>query len=65
MESIGQVQCLLHASTPFRQTNNAAELLAALCAVEFFPKGPIATFTDSQYVILGGVGAQRHWKLRG
>ena len=48
-----------------RQTNKAAELMAALRALQMFTTGTIAICTDSQYVILGATGAARRWKLRG
>ena len=48
-----------------RQTNNTAELLAVIRALQIFTFGKIAVCTDSEYVFLGATGAARRWKLRG
>ena len=49
----------------FRQTNNTAELLAVIRALQIFTFGKVAICTDSEYVFLGATGAARRWKLRG
>ena len=49
----------------FRQTNNTAELLAVIRALQIFSFGKVAICTDSEYVFLGATGAARRWKLRG
>ena len=54
-----------HMPLNYRQTNNAAELMAALRALQIFQSGEIAICTDSQYVILGVSGAARRRQLRG
>ena len=61
----GEVAISAHMPTTLRQTNNHAELMAALRMLEIFTTGNIAIGTDSQYVILGATGAARLWKLRG
>ena len=48
-----------------RQTNNTAELLAVIRALQIFTFGKVAICTDSEYVFLGATGAARRWKLRG
>ena len=48
-----------------RQTNNTAEFLAVIRALQIFTSGKIAICTDSEYVFLGATGAARWWKLRG
>ena len=49
----------------FRQTNNTAELLAVVRALQILSFGKVAICTDSEYVFLGTRGAARRWKLRG
>ena len=49
----------------FRQTNNTAELLAVVRALQILSFGKVAICTDSEYVFLGATGAARRWKLRG
>ena len=39
--------------------------MAALRVLQLFTSGDIAICTDSEYVILGAVGAARRWRLRG
>ena len=48
-----------------KQTNNAAELMAALGALQSHVAGEIATCSHSEYVLLGVRGAAKHWKVRG
>ena len=48
-----------------RQTNNTAELLAVIRALQIFTFGKIAICTESEYVFQGATGAARRWKLRG
>ena len=48
-----------------KQTNNAAELMAALRALQSHPEGKIATCSDSEYVLLGVRGAAKCWKIKG
>ena len=54
-----------HMHELFRQTNNPAEVMAALRALQLFTSGEIAVCTDSECVILGTAGAARRWQLRG
>ena len=54
-----------HMPVHLRQTNNAAELYAALPALKIFPNEHIALCIDSAYVILGAQGATQRWKSRG
>ena len=54
-----------HMPSHYRQTNNAAELMAALRALQLFQQGEIAICSDSQYVVAGATGAARRWQLRG
>ena len=49
----------------FRQTNNTAELLAVIRALQILSFGKVAICTDSEYVFRGATGAARRWKLRG
>ena len=49
----------------FRQTNNTAELLAVVRALQILSFGKVAICTDSEYVFLGATSAARRWKLRG
>ena len=51
-------------STHLRQTNNAAELYAALQALKIIPDVQIAVCNDSAYVILGAQGTAQTWKSR-
>ena len=48
-----------------RQTNNTAELTAAVKAHRIFPRGKVAICTDLDYVLLGATGLARRWKARG
>ena len=48
-----------------RQTNNGAELWAALEALQGFWVPKLAILTDSQYVQLGATGRAQHWKSKG
>ena len=50
-------------ASDLRQTNNTAELLAAIRALQIFTCGKMAT--DSEYVFLGATGAARRWQLKG
>ena len=54
-----------HMPIGMKQTNNAAELMAALCALQTHPVGTIAICSDPQYVLLGVGGAARRWKIKG
>jgi ribonuclease HI len=49
----------------FRQTNNTAELMAVVRALQILSFGKVAICTDSEYIFLGATGAARRWKLRG
>ena len=49
----------------YKQTNNSAELPAAIRALRIFSTGDVAICTDSQYVVLGATGAARRWRLHG
>ena len=48
-----------------RQTNNGAELWAALEALRGFWVPKLAILTDSQYLQLGATGRAQHWKSKG
>ena len=48
-----------------RQTNNAAELYAAVQALRIVPNTKIAICTDCEYVLLGAQGAAQRWQCRG
>ena len=50
--------------TRHRQTNNAAELWAALEALQGFWVPKLAILTDSQYLQLGATSRARHWKSK-
>ena len=60
-----QIAIAAYVPDHLRQTNNTAELFAALRALQIFISGEIAICTDSQHVMLGADGAARRWKLRG
>ena len=51
--------------TRHRQTNNRAELWAALEALQGFWVPKLAILTDSQYLQLGATGRAQHWKSKG
>ena len=51
--------------TRHRQTNNGAELWAALEALQGFCVPKLAILTDSQYVQLGATGMAQHCKSKG
>ena len=51
--------------TRHRQTNNGAELWAALEALQGFWVPKLAILTDSQYLQLGATGRAQHWKSKG
>ena len=51
--------------TRHRQTNNGAELWAAMEALQGFLVPKLAIFTDSQYLQLGATGRAQHWKSKG
>ena len=51
--------------TRHRQTNNGAELWAALEALQGFWVPKLAILSDSQYVQLGATGRAQHWKSTG
>ena len=48
-----------------KQTNNAAELMAALRTLQLHPFGKLAICSDSEYVLLGAKGAAKRWKIKG
>eukprot|EP00670_Eutreptiella_braarudii_P017476 CAMPEP_0174349448 /NCGR_PEP_ID=MMETSP0811_2-20130205/6181_1 /TAXON_ID=73025 ORGANISM="Eutreptiella gymnastica-like, Strain CCMP1594" /NCGR_SAMPLE_ID=MMETSP0811_2 /ASSEMBLY_ACC=CAM_ASM_000667 /LENGTH=305 /DNA_ID=CAMNT_0015476833 /DNA_START=215 /DNA_END=1132 /DNA_ORIENTATION=+ len=54
-----------HMPLEMKQTNNAAELMAALRALQMHPVGKIAICSDSEYVLLGVKGAAKRWKIKG
>ena len=47
----------------FRQTNNTAEIVSVIRALQIFTFGKVAICTDSEYVFLGTTGAAGLWKL--
>ena len=47
------------------QTNNAAELYAAVLALQIVPNTKITICTYSEYVLLGAQGAAKRWQCRG
>ena len=51
--------------TRHRQTNNGAELWAALEALQGFWVPKLAILTDSQYLQLGATGRAQHWRSKG
>ena len=51
--------------THYRQTNNGAELWAAVEALQGFWVPKLAILTDSQYLQLGATGRAQHWKSKG
>ena len=51
--------------TRHRQTNNGAELWAALEALQGFWVPKLAILTNSQYLQLGATGKAQHWKSKG
>ena len=51
--------------TRLRQTNNGAELWAALEALQGFLVPKLAILTDSQYLQLGATGRAQHWRSKG
>ena len=51
--------------THHRQTNNGAELWAAVEALQGFWVPKLAILTDSQYLQLGATGRAQHWKSKG
>ena len=50
--------------TRHRQTNNGAELWAALEALQGFWVPKLAILTNSQYLQLGATGRAQHWKIK-
>ena len=48
-----------------KQTNNAAELIAALRAPQLHPIAKIAICSDSEYIMLGVRAARKRWINRG
>ena len=51
--------------TRHRQTNNGAELWAAVEALQGFWVPKLAILTDSQYLQLGATGRAQHWRSKG
>ena len=51
--------------TRHMQTNNGAELWAAVEALQGFWVPKLAILTDSQYLQLGATGRAQHWKSKG
>ena len=51
--------------THHRQTNNGAQLWAALEALQGFWVPKLAILTDSPYLQLGATGRAQHWKSKG
>ena len=51
--------------THYRQTNNGAELWAAVEALQGFWVPKLAILTDSQYLQPGATGRAQHWKSKG
>ena len=51
--------------THYRQTNNGAELWAAVEALQGFWVPKLAILTDLQYLQLGATGRAQHWKSKG
>ena len=60
-----QVRFCGYVPTFHRQTNNGAELWAALEALQGFWVPKLAILTDSQYLQLGAIGRTQHWKSKG
>ena len=54
-----------HMPIGMKQTNNAAELMAALCALRLHTHGKVTICSDSEYVLLGVRGAAKRWKVKG
>ena len=54
-----------HMPIGVKQTNNAAELMAALRALRLHTHGKVAICSDSEYVLLGVRGATKRWKVKG
>ena len=52
-----------HLPPGLRQTNNTAELYAAIQAIKLFPSGKIAICTDSSLAFLGATGKAKKWEL--
>ena len=52
-----------HLPPGLQQTNNTAELFAAIQAIKLFPSGKIAICTDSSLVFLGATGKATKWEL--
>ena len=59
------VSIAAHVPVSLRQTNNTAELPAAIRALQIFTFRKIAICTHSWYVLLGAAGPARRWLLRG
>ena len=51
--------------TRHKQTNNGAELWAALEALQGFRVPKLAILADSQYLKLGATGMAQHWRSKG
>ena len=60
-----QVRFCGYVPTRHRQTNNGAELWAAVEALQGFWVPKLAILTDSQYLQLGATGRAQHWKSKG
>ena len=54
-----------HIPIGMKQTNNAAELMAALRALRLHTHGKIAICSDCEYVLLGVCGAAKRWNVKG
>ena len=55
----------VHMPIGMKQTNNAAELMAALRALNMYPTGKIATYSDCEYLLLGVRRAAKRRKIKG
>ena len=65
MDSSSLISCSAPMPPEARQTNTAAELAAALKALQLLPRGKVAICTDSEYVFKAAKGAAKRWKARG
>ena len=54
-----------HMPIGMKQTNNAAELMAALRALQLHTTGKVTICSDSEYVLLRVCGAAKRWKVKG
>ena len=62
--SKGNLAISAYLTTHLRQTNNIAEIYAALQTLKLFSTGKVAVCTDSSLVLLGATRRAKKWALK-